>query len=154
MYCSICGAQSTQGLNYCKRCGANLASPTPMPANEGRWSLTVFPFLFAAIVCVAGFIALFVTIVELAGRNIDPRMLLGITAFGGATVFGVVGMFTWLLMKLTGASAPSHRIETPHPPDVSDQPQIAAPPLSMPSVTENTTRNFDPFGARERETGR
>jgi hypothetical protein len=29
-------------------------------------------------------------------------------------------------------------------------PQLPAPPVGMPSVTENTTRNFDPSRYRER----
>ena len=150
MYCPICGAQSTHGLNYCKRCGTNINSPAPASENERRWTVPPFAFLFAAIVCIAGFIALFSTIVALAEHGIDPKVLVAITAFGGGTVVAVVGMFAWLLLRLAGVPMPTRQDRV----TAVEMPQIAAPPLSAPSVTEHTTRNFDPVRARERETDR
>ncbi|HEX8355529.1 MAG TPA: hypothetical protein VF611_21665, partial [Pyrinomonadaceae bacterium] len=36
MFCPYCGTESTQGLNYCKRCGGNLAPLAQGGAQETR----------------------------------------------------------------------------------------------------------------------
>jgi hypothetical protein len=106
-----------------------------------------------ALVCIAGFIALFATIYNLGERpGFDTRALIGIMAFGGATVLGVVGSLVWLLLRLTKPELPiapqRSRPEMPISRDYA--PQLPAPPGS---VTENTTRNFDPsiYGEKGRE---
>jgi hypothetical protein len=152
MYCPVCGAESTQGLNYCKRCGAGLSASTP-PFEQKAPPPKLFSLLFpVALVCIGGFIALFTTVYNLGERTgFDTRALVAIMAFGGATVVSVVGLMVWLIMRLSGyQSGTSHRKEErPLPRDFTPQ-QLPAPPISMPSVTENTTRNFDPARYRER----
>jgi len=157
MYCPNCGDQTTQGLKYCKRCGAGLSALTT-PIEERAYpgkAMGVMMFL-VALVSIAGFIALFTTVYSLGERpGFDPRSLIAIMAFGGATVLGVIGLLVWLLLRLTGHQPAAHRVVTERPlaRDYSPQ-QLPASPISMPSVTENTTRNFDPAiysekGARE-----
>ena len=46
MFCPYCGTESTQGLNYCKRCGANLGAglqaggqeASPAISNGAAWA--------------------------------------------------------------------------------------------------------------------
>jgi hypothetical protein len=154
MFCPNCGDQTTQGLKYCKRCGAGLSASTTSiepPASVGK-AMGVMLFL-VALVSIAGFIALFSTVYNLGERpNFDPRSLIAIMAFGGATVVGVIGLLVWLLLRLTtGYQSGAHHNKTEKPPALDYTPQqLAAPPISMPSVTENTTRNFDPAVYREK----
>lgn len=158
MYCPNCGDQTTQGLKYCKRCGAGLSSSTatiePQPSTSKATGVMLF---LVALVSIAGFIALFSTVYNLGERpGFDARALIAITAFGGATVMGVIGLLVWLLLRLTTGYQPAahhDKAERPLVRDYAPQ-QLPAPPISMPSVTENTTRNFDPAvytekGARE-----
>lgn len=144
MYCPNCGAESTQDLNYCKRCGTGVSASTP-PV-EGNTSKATGALFLLALVSIAGFIALFVTINNLAHPGMDPRTLIAITAFGGATVVGVVGLLVWLLLQLiTGHRPAAPRDKSPMPITRDYRtPKLPAPPVSMPSVTENTTRNFEP----------
>lgn len=154
MYCPNCGDQTTQGLKYCKRCGAGLsASTTPIEAKPSVGAAMGTMLFLVALVSIAGFIALFTTVYNLGERpGFDTRALIAIMAFGGATVFAVVGALVWLLLRLTSplkeAVLRQARTETPQIRDYI--PQLPAPPGS---VTENTTRNFDPVyrdkGARE-----
>jgi len=151
MYCQFCGAESTQGLNYCKRCGAVLnISTSPI---EHRPPVKLFGLLFpVALVCIGGFIALFSTVYNLGERqSFDTRALVAIMAFGGATVVCVVGLMVWLIMRLSGyqPTATQQKSERTIPRDYPIQ-QLSSPPINMPSVTENTTRNFDPARLRER----
>lgn len=147
MFCPVCGAESTQGLNYCKRCGAGLNASMPpiegAPASGRSLGLMIF---LLSVVSVAGFIALFSTVYSLGERQtFDSRALIAIMAFGGATVFGIVGLFVWLLLRLTTSQRPPIQTRTERPFMREHIPsQLAPPPSSIPSVTENTTRNFDP----------
>ena len=36
MFCPYCATETTQGLNYCNRCGGNLAPLTQTAAQESR----------------------------------------------------------------------------------------------------------------------
>jgi cytosine/uracil/thiamine/allantoin permease len=56
--------------------------------------------------------------------------------------FMVIAMLAWLLLRLTGAQLGSPRVVEVAPRDIL-QPQISAPPQSVGSVTENTTRTLD-----------
>ncbi len=153
MYCPNCGDQTTQGLKYCKRCGAGLSTstaPIEEKASVGK-AMGVMLFL-VALVSIAGFIALFATVYNLGERpTFDTRALVAIMAFGGATVVGVVGLLVWLLLRLTTGYRPPahHEKEKPVVREYIAQ-QLPPQPLSASSVTENTTRNFDPSLYREK----
>jgi hypothetical protein len=152
MYCPVCGAESTQGLNYCKRCGAGLSASTPPFEQKAPPAKLASLLVPVALVCIGGFIALFTTVYNLGERTgFDTRALVAIMAFGGATVVSVVGLMVWLIMRLSGyQSGTTHRKEERHLLRDFTPQQLPAPPISMPSVTENTTRNFDPTRYRER----
>lgn len=153
MYCPICGAESTQGLNYCKRCGAGLSASTPPIEQKGSIGKAMGLMLFlVSLVSIAGFVALFTTVYNLGERQFfDTRALIAIMAFGGATVIGVVALLVWLLLRLTTGHQPAAPERSANL--ISREynvPQLQAPPVGIPSVTENTTRNFDPSRYREK----
>ncbi|MFY9611215.1 MAG: zinc ribbon domain-containing protein [Blastocatellia bacterium] len=145
MYCAVCGAESTPGLNYCKRCGSSLSPQTNAvdPRQQGARPLAMlWP---VALVSMVGLIGLFATLVNLSERGVGSQAVIAVTAFAGATVLGVVGLLIWLLMQLSGTRNGTSLVERgAHPVSGSStQPQLQAPPASIPSVTENTTRSFD-----------
>jgi hypothetical protein len=156
MYCPSCGIDSVDGLKFCKRCGAGLSASTNPIEPRAPIGKAMGTMLFlVSLVSIAGFIALFTTVYNLGERpGFDPRSLIAIMAFGGATVVGVIGLLVWLLLRLTTGGQPAaHHNEMGKPlaRDYAPQ-QLPASPISMPSVTENTTRNFDPAAYRERGT--
>ncbi|HKY03253.1 MAG TPA: hypothetical protein VJQ56_00085 [Blastocatellia bacterium] len=76
--------------------------------------------------------------------------------FGSLTVFGVIAVLTRILSRALGLTQPKTQPVQGNTPAINDyrQPQIPAPPANISSVTEHTTRNFDPqrfrdSGARE-----
>jgi hypothetical protein len=153
MYCPNCGDQTTQGLKYCKRCGTGLStSMAPIEEKASVGKVTGVMLFLVALVSIAGFIALFATVDTLGDRaTFDTRALVAIMAFGGATVVGVVGLLVWLLLRLTtGYRPPAHyEKEKPVVREYLAQ-QLPPPPISASSVTEHTTRNFDPSLYREK----
>lgn len=151
MYCPVCGAESTQGLNYCKRCGAGLSASTPPIEQKPSFGKTMGMLLPVAFVSIAGFIALFSTVYALGDRSgFDTRALVAIAAFGGATVLGVIGLLVWLLLRLNQPHAVHDMPWKPATRDHNAPQQLPAPPIGLSSVTENTTRNFEPGAHRER----
>lgn len=153
MYCPNCGDQTTQGLKYCKRCGVGLSASTPIETKSsfGKMMGMLLP---VAAVCLGGFIALFTTVYSLGERSgFDSRALIGIMAFGGATVVCVIALLVWLLLRLAGYEPVSGQDKSAKPQFRDHVPQqLPASPVSMPSVTENTTRNFDPAIYRDKGT--
>ena len=81
MYCPVCGAESTQGLNYCKRCGSGLGASTPPMEPRASFGKMMGMLLPVAVVSLGGFIALFSTVYGLSERTgFDTRALIGIMA--------------------------------------------------------------------------
>jgi hypothetical protein len=144
MFCPDCGAESTQGLNYCKRCGAILT------VNQPRLR-TIPPIIPLSFVSMVGLIGLFGTLIALANTKIDERILLGVAFFGGATLFGVISLLIWLSrhQSVNQPASPDsdNRRQTLH--GSSSQQQLNAPPLVVSSVTDHTTRNIDARSHRQ-----
>lgn len=155
MYCPNCGDQTTQGLKYCKRCGVGLNPSSEPPAEKTSFGKMMGMLLPVAAVSIGGFIALFTTVYSLGERsNFDTKALIGIMAFGGATVVCVIGLLVWLLLRLTTGYQPNFHQDKPQRPIIRDHAPQQLPPsqIGMPSVTENTTRNFDPAIYRDKGT--
>src|SRR5262245_25534122 len=154
MYCPVCGAESTQGLNYCKRCGAGLSASTPPIEPRGSFGKMMGMLLPLAVVSLGGFIALFTTVYSLGERTgFDTRALIGIMAFGGATVVCVIGLLVWLMLRLSGYEPfpQQGKQEKQQVRDYIPQ-QLPQASVDSPSVTEHTTRNFGPFVRREKNS--
>lgn len=156
MYCPNCGAESTFGLNFCKRCGGTLAdaSPTP-PASSSRnvWAAVMLALATTGIV-LGGFGIVFSHALALIGpqpSGYSPpvhdavAVAVMMVLFGSAAIVLVSLMLIKLFSRVMGFSSnekPSRSSEAfRHAPRFT---QIPAPPASMNSVTEHTTRNFEP----------
>ena len=146
MFCSSCGAESTIGLNYCKRCGANLSS-----SGEERRPGTV-PFsvvaLFGILIAFLGLIGVLAVVEgggDLARSGMGENMVIPVVVCGTGVVLGIAAMLVWLLMKLLssyGASPPARKSKKSLPPAIPAQ--LMPEPRGVASVTEHTTRHFEP----------
>jgi hypothetical protein len=144
VYCSACGIDSVEGLKYCKRCGANLTTtlevfpPAKMPVALTLAFLVVIGFVF----CVGLGVPL--ASAEDLAKIFSTREMLVIFAADLGVTLAIVAMVVWLflrLIRLHHQTGPVRTIDLQ--PVESARPQIAAPPLSVGSVTENTTRTLD-----------
>jgi hypothetical protein len=161
MYCPNCAAAYSYGLRYCKQCGTNLSEgtqtstlgqPAPPPKITGAaWALAM-----ATVAIVLGGLGIvFSHAYDLVRptfanetRTADPTPIaIVMLVFGSLTIFGVVAL---LVRLFTHYIAPRHQQHAPPAPvgkSVTGGPppvQLPAPPSAVGSVTEHTTRNFDP----------
>ena len=144
MYCPVCGAETIQGLKYCKQCGANL-NPPAEGVNISKltgmfWAIAVFG-IGALALLVGG--AVVVTALGQGGSD-----LAAVTAIGFAVVLIISALLIRQVSRVISMTQRSDRAE-PHTSTSAIKerrtaPQLDAPPRAVPSVTEHTTRDFEP----------
>ncbi len=149
MYCSSCGTECALELNYCSRCGANIASVNAPPTQLVPINLTKPALVIGAttaILTLGGFALVVAGAINLAlvFKNPDPVMM--ITLFGMATIMISDIMLIRLLSRIVRAS-----LEAKAKPELPRQmprelPRQLSPRLeAVSSVTEHTTRTFSPI---------
>lgn len=162
MYCPNCGAESTFGLNYCKRCGGNLSDIPQAAPPPTKNVLAALILAFATLgIALGGLGIVFSSALSLIGPQppgYTPTAGAWVVAgmmvvFGSATIgalsLSLIKLFSHI-MGIHSAADKSPRLSRAF---ASEQrvPQIQAPPVAMQSVTEHTTRNFEPR-PRRRDT--
>ena len=148
MYCPSCGAESALELNYCNRCGANMASSI-VPAREiVPVSLTkpaVAIGLTTLLLTLGGFGVLVIGAINLALVLKDPDIIIPLIMFGMITILVSDIMLIRLLSRIIKASLDAKPIAQLPKPAVKEGPRQLSPRLEpVPSVTEHTTRTFTP----------
>jgi len=151
MYCPDCGDYSTQGLNFCKQCGAALNSLDSGTEVEPRsrpsgfvWALALFTILigFAGLAIIFG-----MSFVMAQNPTVDKDYPIALVAFGSLSFVGVLAVLVYMLLRLSGAGpgiSKKSRSKPKRRRDAVAPPQIEARPATMSSVTEHTTRTFEP----------
>ncbi|MFL6277388.1 MAG: hypothetical protein ACJ74G_19560 [Blastocatellia bacterium] len=110
--------------------------------------LTITFLLIIGIISAVGIIGPLAMASDMAMRNIPPGEFLPVMILGPLVGLGIDVLLVWLLIRLvkiyyhptSTSGAPASRTDavkefTP--------PQLSAPPASIGSVTEHTTRNFE-----------
>jgi uncharacterized paraquat-inducible protein A len=145
VYCSSCGVDSVEGLKYCKRCGANLTTSFEVsPAAKMPVALTLSFLVVIGFVFCVGLGVPMAAAEDLARIGFSTRELLVIFAADLAVTLSIVAMVVWLFLRLIRLHHQTRPVRTIDlQPNESARPQIAAPPQSVGSVTENTTRTLD-----------
>jgi hypothetical protein len=150
MYCSGCGAEMPEGLNYCSRCGASLNAAANVPAP------LIAPMSFTKLALIIGFtlvlgmITVFASVDKLLSRGVAEPAVVLLAMLGLVTVFGVSGMLIRLWSKISGLSSqPAPRpVQQNRQQGYLEQPraaQLPPRPANFGSVTDHTTRTFDPI---------
>ena|SRR5687768_6236154 len=158
MYCRSCGTELTSELSYCNRCGANLR---PVPNQSGAppaklvgaaWAIS----MAVALVTLGGFGMIFGLVMTLITRgiNLSPSGMFWIS-FSLLVILAI----DWLLIRQLSRVLDMPRLSAngtqTKEADLNEKPmqEIGAPREPVSSVTEHTTRTFEPIN-RERETQR
>jgi len=151
MFCPSCGTELTSELVYCNRCGANLRSRSSQTEASGKMVGMTWAISSAVVlVALAGFgliFALAMTLIS-SGINLSDGGI-ALIVFFLLIVLAIVWLLTRQLArvldiaKLLGEEPSS----TTASPALSERPfpQISAPREPVSSVTENTTRTFEPI---------
>ena len=144
MYCSSCGAAVSQGLTYCNHCGAKLNMSAVAKSSEVRPDLLVtsmvasFVFGLAAITMLMGVmkVVLRLPVEWVLAFSLIPFLLLLI----------MEGVFIRLLLRRNKPSEISGTtISREQATNELDAAEARVLPEARPSVTEHTTRAFDPL---------
>lgn len=155
MFCPSCGTENSIGLPYCNRCGANLnvnlaPQPGPVIVNVTKPTLTIgLVMLFLTLGGFGGLIRGALRLAPVLQGN-DP--LIALIFLGMVTILVVDIFLARLLSKLIGASLTAGtQMQTGQPRTLAANPpaQLYQQPQpsrlqGVPSVTEHTTRFFEP----------
>lgn len=157
MYCPSCGTALTEGLSYCNRCGASLSIGKGIETRKSPEKL-VEPLVWAIWAIVAVTIAL--AGIMLGSMPVMKEIGLPygfIVLFVGLiflTMVAVDSLLFWHLFRLGGHGKEPRGVPFIAKLDTNYFDAKREQPLLEPrvSVTENTTRNFEPiYDERTRE---
>lgn len=147
MYCSSCGIAVEQGLSYCKKCGAKLSA--------GKDDANAKPAHVRPELLVSAITALFilglVVIIMLIGvmkvfLDLPVDRILGFALIPFLLLLLVEGVFIRLLLSSKRAAVANENPAVAGPATRElDATHARALPEPMTSVTDHTTRTFDPI---------
>ena len=154
MYCSACGSVVAQGVSFCNRCGAKAGGARDVGDDDAR-GLSLDSLVWAVVsLFVAGLgviIGLMAVMKEVVG--FDLSVVLAVTALSFLVLLSIEGVLVGLLL---GARRRARRADgaaaRPQEQTTKELEGARAPalPEPLPSVTEHTTRIFEPsYGERK-----
>jgi len=154
MYCSSCGVAVTPGLPYCNYCGENLSgakSDRIIRAPEVRPELLIAAMVFAFVFGL-GAITVLIGVMK-AVLHLEAWLILAFTLLTFLIMLSLEGVFIRLLLrrKRGAEEAGDPVLLSGQATRELDAAQARGLPEPMPSVTEHTTRAFDPI-YRERNS--
>jgi hypothetical protein len=147
MYCSSCGAFVVRGLSYCNACGAKLTAEKRDDAtssSEVKPQSLVFGMVATLVFGFVG-ITFLMMAMKMVGFNVGQILALTILSF--TFMLLVEGVFIWQLVRRkrgaeeTGDAALSKEQTTK---ELHEAPALLEA-MPVPSVTEHTTRTFEPI---------
>lgn len=157
MYCPSCGSELTSELSYCNRCGANLKPPANHSGQPAKLVGAAWAISIAVVLVTLGGFGMLSGLVKALISN-------GVNLSGGGMVLIVFCLLIILAIaallvrqlsrvldvaQLWGGATQSKQ------PKLNEKPvqQIGAPREPVSSVTDHTTRIFEPVH-KDRDTQR
>lgn len=147
MYCSSCGAAVTRGLAYCNHCGAKSGGEKDAAAAKPAETFTeslVWALVAVFVVGLGGIIGLMAVMKEVVGFS--PDVILYITGVCFLMMLVIEGVLIWKLMRHKSGAKEIADAGRPNARETKElgAAQARSLPDAAPSVTEQTTRAFDP----------
>jgi hypothetical protein len=144
VYCSACGVAVAQGLSYCKNCGARLSQDE----REGRSSEVKPDLLVTAMVATFVFglavIGMLMGIMKvILGLRVEPILVSMMFPF--LLMLVLEGIFIRLLLRRNKSAEEMIALPKQQGTNELEAAQARALPEGMVSVTEHTTRAFEPM---------
>ena len=146
MYCSTCGSAVAQNLSYCSRCGAKLRSAeAPLSLDSLVWA--VVSLLVAGVGVIIGLMAVMKNVV-----GFHEGIIIVVTALSFLALLTAEGVL--LRMLLGGWKHAREAYDLVPPKEQKTRGLTEARPGELPepvpSVTEQTTRTFEPAYSRRK----
>lgn len=149
MYCSTCGTALATGLSYCNRCGSRTALTTnrletETPHAEKLADIVHMTSVVTGVVVLGGLIFVYGLVSSLLGRGMNTSAIIVFMIFSMAAVFGISGLLIRQLSRVLDAYLRTGKVETERQIEERAAPQLDIPREPVNSVTEHTTRAFEP----------
>ena len=147
MYCSSCGVAVAHGLTYCNHCGAKLLGTQ---ADRAKPSDSSIDSLIWAIVSVfVGGIGVLIGLLAMMKNllNFHEGLLMFFSLLTFALITAIEAVFIWMLFSRNRPDRGLRDLHQRHraTKELEEAPErMLAEPGPMPSVTEQTTRSFEP----------
>lgn len=147
MYCSTCGGAVTRGLAYCNQCGAKLGGEkddaVAKPSETFPESL-VWALVAVFVVGLGGIMGLMAVMKEVVGFS--PDIILNITLLCFLPMLVVEAVLIWKLLRHKSGAKGAGDAGLLKARETKELGAAQARSLAepAPSVTEHTTRAFDP----------
>ena len=151
MYCSSCGAAVVPGLSYCNHCGARLSggrADVDARQAEALPESLIWAIVSVFVVGMGTTIGLMAMLKQLL--DLSQGLIIAFGLLGFALMIAVESVFIYLLLsrRRTGAEEAGEDGRATKELDAAREAR-AALPEPVPSVTEQTTRTFEPaYGER------
>lgn len=143
MYCSTCGTEIQTALNYCKNCGARIEKGTV----EGNSTVLQYLAMGTGFVGVGGLGLTVALIAILLKNNVNPEVVVILSALFASLIFGICFMMIRQISKLTNfSSVSSDKFPERNAPEqlgAVNTAQLTAPREPAMSVTDTTTKTLD-----------
>lgn len=146
MYCPSCGNESALELRYCNRCGASLNLTGALEKPKSTIAIIVLSIMITSIT-LGGMGIILAALVELKRSGFGDEMM-GLFMTLSFLILGTIDVvLARQISRLLNASAQPGQFSQPKrtaAAEASSPRQIGAVNEPVPSVTENTTRKFEP----------
>lgn len=146
MFCSTCGKQINENLNFCNNCGARIDAGNIETRNNSYGLIQSAIIGVLSVVELFGFVFLALKLIE---KNLDPSFVFVLLALYVAAVLGISFM---IFRQTANQSFKPRKKEKPNEKNAPEKlsapvttAQLRASSFQTPlaSVTENTTRTLD-----------
>jgi hypothetical protein len=148
MYCSTCGVATVESLSYCNHCGARIIGPGNDKLTTSR---DVKPELLVSAMAgtfILGLLAITVLLgVMKTALGLESGQILGFAALSFLILILLEGVFMLLLFRRNRGTQELAKKESlaGHTTKELHSPQVEALPEPLSSVTDHTTRAFEPI---------
>src|SRR5215510_265964 len=147
MYCSSCGVSLAHGLSYCNYCGAKLTAEKgddAIKSSEVRPQSPVWGMVAVLVFGLVGVVFLMMAM-KMVGLNVGQILAFTILSF--LMMLLVEGVFIWQLLR---RKRDGEQAGDPAPANQQAMKELAVAQARVlrepvPSVTEHTTRAFEPI---------
>ena len=143
MYCSSCGAAIARDLSYCNHCGARVngakgdgVSKPAQPIPDSLVAAIVFVFV-GGLGCVIGLMAV------MKNYGLNDGLVIAFSLLIFLLMLVVESVFIWLLLSRKREVREAGRLDEQTTKELGAA-QVQALPEPTASVTEHTTRAFEP----------
>jgi hypothetical protein len=151
MFCSTCGVALAQGLSYCNYCGAKSAGArgdNTTKSSEVKPEALIWGMV---AVLVFGFVAVVFLLMAMKMAGLNPGQILAFTILSFLIMLVLEGVFITQLMRRKRGTEETAVLSKKQTTKELDEAQPLGLPEHMPSVTEHTTRTFEPIYSERKQ---